>query len=184
MPSVRVNWIGAAALALLWSISAYAADDPCAAFTWDVHHERELFAKPAEALTGGRSDAAAPDLKVDRLYEVALAKQADVSFVTKPGKAAPEGASYAALVHLKVPAGGTWRISLDAKLWVDVLVDGGAIASSDFQGRPGCSAPHKIVEFVLPAGEVLTVQISSGAAPGVKLSVTRAPARAVISTTP
>jgi len=34
------------------------------------------------------------------------------------------------------------------------------------------------VEFVLPAGKVLTLQISSGTAPTVKLSVTRAAARA------
>jgi hypothetical protein len=172
------KWIFTAVVTLLWTVHACAADDPCAAFTWDVRHERELFAKPAEALVGGHTEAAVPPLKVDRLYELTLAKQAEVSFATKPGKAAMGDGDYAALVHLTVPAAGSWRISLDSKLWVDVLADGGAIASSDFQGRSGCSAPHKIVEFVLPAGKVLTLQISSGTAPTVKLSVTRAAARA------
>ena len=169
------KWIFAAVMALIWALPVCAADDPCDAFSWDVHHERELFAKPAEALAGGHTSAAAPTVKVDRLYELTLAKQSEISFVTKPGRAATGDGDYAALVHLTVPAGGTWRISLDAKLWVDVLADGGAIASSDFQGRPGCSAPHKIVEFVLPAAKVLTVQISSGSTPTVKLSVSRAP---------
>jgi hypothetical protein len=172
------KWIFAAVAGLLWSAAACAADDPCAAFTWDVHHERELFAKPAEALVGGHTDAAAPALKVDRLYELTLAKQPEVSFPSKPGRAAMGDGDYAALVHLTLPAAGMWRVSLDSKLWVDVLADGGAIASSDFQGRPGCSAPHKIVAFVLPAGKVLTLQISNAAAPTVKLSVTRAPTRA------
>lgn len=178
MNTICAKWISAATLALLCALPARAAEDPCAAFTWDVHHERELFAKAAEALVGGHASAAAPDVKVDRLYELTLAKQSEVSFVTKPGKAALGDGDYAALVHLTVPADGTWRISLDSKVWVDVLAGAGAIASSDFQGRPGCSAPHKIVEFVLPAGKLLTLQISSASAPKVKLSVTRAVARA------
>jgi hypothetical protein len=177
--STCARWIlGSLLMLLLSAMPAIGAEDPCTAFTWDVHHERALFATPGEALAGARTSAGAPALKVERLYNLTLAKRAELSFTTKPATAAAGDSDYGALLHLTVPEAGTWRISLESKLWVDVLADGVAIASSDFQGRPGCSAPHKIVEFVLPAGKVLTVQLSGAAAPTVKLSVTRTAARA------
>ncbi len=51
------------------------------------------------------------------------------------------------------------------------------IASKDFQGRPGCDAPHKIVEFVLPAGTPLTLQFRAGSQDTLKVSVSRSPAQ-------
>jgi hypothetical protein len=167
-----------ALLLLLPAVAAAADDDPCAAFSWDVHHERALFATPAKALLGGHSSADAPAVSVDHLYALTLTKQSQVSFAVKPGRSSAGDSDYAAIIKLTVPEAGTWRISLDSKVWVDVLADGAAIASADFQGRAGCNAPHKIVEFVLPAGKALTVQISAAAAPLAKLAVTRAAAHA------
>jgi hypothetical protein len=56
-----------------------------------------------------------------------------------------------------------------------VLANGALIASRDFQGRPGCSAPHKIVEFALPASTPLTLEFSGGSAPEVKVTITHSP---------
>jgi hypothetical protein len=56
-----------------------------------------------------------------------------------------------------------------------VIDRGTAIPSRDFQGRPGCHAPHKIVEFELPASTPLTLQFSAGDAAILRVAVLRAP---------
>lgn len=69
---------------------------------------------------------------------------------------------------MTVAQASSYRISLDAPLWIDVLANGGALAARDFQGRAGCSAPHKIVEFELPANTPLTLHTRSPARPAPK----------------
>jgi len=76
-----------------------------------------------------------------------------------------------------VPQAGNYRISLDAPLWIDVLADAAALPARDFQGRPGCSAPHKIVEFELPGNTPLTLQFSGAQSATVRLAITRSPGR-------
>jgi hypothetical protein len=156
-------------------LAAARADDPCAAFTWDVHHERDLFSKEALDLASGKALSDAPALAPEHLYELELRAQPEVSFTAPPSRVWPKEATYAGLARLTVEAAGIYRFALDQPAWVDVVVNGAVLPSRDAQGRSGCSAPHKIVEFVLPAAKVLTVQISSGSTPTVKLSVTRAP---------
>jgi hypothetical protein len=69
-----------------------------------------------------------------------------------------------------------YRVSLEQPLWVDVIANGTLVPAKDFQGRPGCNAPHKIVEFTLPAQVPITLQFSSGGVSTVKVTVTRSPA--------
>jgi hypothetical protein len=137
-----------------------------------------LFAQAPETLPATSTESAAPALAMDRLYELKLARQSEVHFAAPPGRPSPSDGSYGTLLHLRVPQPGTYRIALDSKVWVDVLADGAALAAGDFTGRPGCSAPHKIVEFVLPAGKTLILQLSGATTATVRLSVTRAPERA------
>ena len=154
------------------------AEDPCAAFTWDVTHERTLFREEGQNLAAGNAAAAAPALATDRLYQLQLRAQTEVAFATQPGKKMPdEGKTYAGLASLTVATGGIYRIALDQALWVDVIADDSLVQARDFQGRPGCNAPHKIVEFLLPAGKPITLQFSGGRLSTVKLSVTRSPGR-------
>ena len=80
------------------------------------------------------------------------------------------------MVGLTVGTAGVYRISLSQPLWIDVIANGAVVPAKDFQGRPGCDAPHKIVEFVLPARAPITLQFSGGSVPAVKVSVTRSPA--------
>jgi hypothetical protein len=68
-----------------------------------------------------------------------------------------------------------YRIALDQPLWVDVIANGTVVQAKDFQGRPGCNAPHKIVEFLLPAASPITLQFSGSAVRVVKVTVTRSP---------
>jgi hypothetical protein len=154
------------------------AEDPCAAFTWDVSHEQTLFRQEAQNLAAGNGAAAAPTLAIDRLYQLQLRAQTDVAFSTQPGKKMPdEGKTYGGLASLTVETGGIYRIALDQALWVDVIADNSLVQAKDFQGRRGCNAPHKIVEFLLPARKPITLQFSGGRVSTVKVTVTRSPAR-------
>ena len=46
------------------------ADDPCAAFTWDVRHERTLFSQQPQSLAVGQTLAASPAIVTDQLYQL------------------------------------------------------------------------------------------------------------------
>ena len=153
------------------------ADDPCAAFTWDVRHERTLFGQQPRPLAAGSTLAAAPTAVTDQLYALKLTGQAGVTFPATPGTRPKTDAPYAGLVRLTVSAAGVYRISLDQPVWVDVVANGSIVAAKDHQGRPGCNAPHKIVEFVLPAGTPVTLQFSAGTVATAKVTVTRSPAQ-------
>lgn len=152
------------------------ADDPCAAFSWNVRHERELFSKEPIDLASGRASADAPVLTPERLYELELRAQPEVSFVAPPSRSWPQEATYAGLARLTVEAAGIYRFALDQPAWVDVVANGTLLQSRDFQGRAGCSAPHKIVEFELPAGRPLVLEFSSSVTPSMRVTVSRAPA--------
>jgi len=151
------------------------AGDPCSAFTWDVHHERDLFGKDALDLASGKALADAPALAPERLYELELRAQPEVSFAAPPSRVWPKEATYAGLARLTVEAAGVYRFALDQPAWVDVVVNGTLLPSRDSQGRSGCNAPHKIVEFALPAGRPVTLEFSASVTPSLKLTVTRSP---------
>lgn len=153
------------------------ADDSCAAFTGDVRHERALFGEEPHPLVAGTAAATSPTLTTDQLYQLQLKARPEVTFVTQPGKNVPNnGETYAGLARLLLETSGVYRIALDQGLWVDVIANDSVVQAKDFQGRHGCSAPHKIVEFQLPARTPITLQLSGGRVPAVKVTVTRSPA--------
>jgi hypothetical protein len=151
------------------------AIDPCSTFDWDVRHERALFAGEARPLAAGRTAAAAPAVAPGRLYRLELHPRAEVTFAVPPAQSHPPPGGYAGLVTLEVNAAGSYRVALDQGFWIDVVANHVSIQSSGHQGRSGCAAPHKIVEFTLPASTPLTLQLSGGDAPTLRLAVTRAP---------
>lgn len=165
------------AVGLLSAVAAAsAADDPCAGFSWNVAHERQLFATDPLTVPAGRNLSAAPALSLDRLYELELSAQPEVSFAAPPGRTWPGEATYAGLVTLTVPTAGVYRIALDQAAWVDVIARGAPLESRDFQGRSGCSTPHKVVEFTLPAATPLAIQVSGGVVSLLRITLTRSPA--------
>jgi hypothetical protein len=163
---------------LLWlpacGWSAEAAD-PCAQFTGNVERERALFAGAAQALGAGAEVALAPAMTPGRLYQLTLLPQAQVHFAVPPEKQRPAPDPHAGLVSLSLEHAGRYRIALDQPVWVDVINSGVAVKSADFQGQKGCSAPHKIVEFSLPAHAPLLLQFSAGGE-HVRVSITAAAA--------
>ena len=174
MTLLRVAAAVAALLALPFA-SAKAAVDPCAAFSWDVHHERDLFSKQPIDLASGKAIADSPTLTPDRLYELELRAQPEVTFSAPPSRTWPEEATYAGLARLTVETAGVYRFALDQPAWVDVVVGGAVLQSRDSQGRVGCSTPYKIVEFALPAGKPLVLEFSASVTPSLRVTVTRSP---------
>jgi hypothetical protein len=151
------------------------ADDPCAAFSWDVRHERDLFSKQPVDIASGRAFADAPALTPDRLYELELRAQPEVTFAAPPSRTWSEEATYAGLARLTVDTAGIYRFALDQPAWVDVVANGTVLQSRDAQGRVGCSAPYKIVEFALPAGKTLVLEFSASVTPSIRVTVSRSP---------
>jgi hypothetical protein len=162
-------------VALLTCTTAYAADaDPCAGYTWNVTAERALFAGSAQPAMAGKDAASGPALKAGRLYELTLAPEGRVRFRVTPGKKGKTEAGFAGLARLHVMRAGSYRVALDQASWVDVVGGEKLIPSGSFAGQHGCSAPRKIVQFDLPAGDLL-LQISGVANERVRLTVTAAP---------
>jgi hypothetical protein len=170
-------WAGtmAVAMALLLSVPTVRASDACSQFKWDVGREHALFQQPATAAIGSVALASAPMLKVGTLYDLSLQPQDGVHFVHALGKKMITDGAYAGLARFKVEQSGHYRVSLGTPFWVDVVDGDQLVPTADFGGSPGCDTPHKIVEFVLPGGHDLVLQVGAGTAKDVKLSVTAIP---------
>jgi hypothetical protein len=152
------------------------AADPCDGFTWNVKQERALFGGTPQSLPAGKDGASAPRIKPQRLYELRLVPQEQVTFVAAPGKKMLTDGAYAGLVRMAVRTPGVYRVSADKEVWIDVAAGGKLVPSKDFRGQQGCHAPHKVVEFELsPAGQ-FTLQFSANTNGTVRVSVTRSPA--------
>jgi hypothetical protein len=176
MKKQNEHWVAVALVLLLGGGGAsMAADDPCTGFSWNVAHERSLFAGKAKTQKAGAELSSAPSVTADHLYELALTAQDQVHFQAPPGKAPKTGGTYAGLVRLKVPTQGLYRISVDQPFWIDVVSGVELVHSTDYQGSAGCSAPHKIVQFVLPANQDLVLQVSGMPSPKARLTITSAP---------
>ena len=163
-----------ATLLLGLAAAAAHADDPCAGFKWNVAHERALFAGQGQALAAAKDAAAAPQLDPERLYDLSLLSQATVALRIPAGAKSSFDGAFAGFARVAIATAGRYRVSLDQGGWIDVVGDTGAITSSDFAGQRGCSAPHKVVEFELPAG-VLLLQLTGISEPHVRLTLTRVP---------
>jgi len=153
--------------------NAVRAAEPCSGFKWDLQRERALFDSQPSAIEAGRDAAAPPSLALDRLYAVALHAQDAVQFAAPPAKKMLSDGAYAGILRFRVAVAGHYRVSLGAPFWVDVVAAAGKpLDAIDFGGSPGCTRPHKVVEYALPAGVPLTLQLSGQTAQIVELTLT------------
>jgi hypothetical protein len=150
------------------------AADPCDAFTWNVAHERAVFATPAVAVSAAAAAGPSPTLAPDTLYDIALTAQDKVHFVLAPERKSLADGAYAGMVTLHIPAAGKYRVSMSEGFWIDLISGGKFVPTDDFTGSHGCRAPRKIVQFVLPAGD-LTLQFANNNSPSVEVTITAAP---------
>jgi hypothetical protein len=59
--------------------------------------------------------------------------------------------------------------------WIDAIAAGKILETKDYHGQRGCSSPHKIIEFELPASVPILLEFSSAGSPEVRVSITAAP---------
>lgn len=147
------------------------AEDACAGFKWDLTQERALFAGSSEPATATAEAAAAVELAPARLYALSLKPQSQVQVVVPLGRKATIDGAFAGLARLKIAAAGPYRVSLDQSGWIDIVGGQGALAATDFSGAQHCNAPHKTVQFDLPAGELI-LQLTGVSGSVIKLAVT------------
>jgi len=173
----NLNAALAATLLVLAASGAEAAERSggCIEFAWDVRAEHLLFAMNPLPLAAGVDRATTPTVTVDRLYQLHLQRHADVTFPMPPGVRELRAEGFGGLAQLQVAVPGTYRISADQPLWIDVAFNGALLKPLDYQGRHDCTNPHKIVEFQLPMGVNLTLQISNATSAEARISVTPAP---------
>ena len=185
--SRALPWLTLSMLALGAADWATAADDPCAGFKWNVTEERAVFSQKAQSSAAGHDAASAPALKTKTLYDLSLSPEEGVKFVVPPGKKPLPDGAFAGLVHFRVSTTGAYRVALDQGLWIDVVSHQASIEATGFTGAHDCTAPRKIVQYNLPAGEDLMLQISGAKKNHVRVAVTPAPAASaapVTSTAP
>ena len=165
-----------AALANSFAGEAACGTEPCAGYSWDVSHERALFAQPASTLPAGKDGASSTPLLPERLYQLQLLPQDQVRFVVAPGRNPRAEGSYAGLAQFPVTRAGNYRIAADAAVWIDVVADGKLVASKDFQAQHECTAPRKVVEFELAAAPHQILEISGARDADVRITITTSPA--------
>jgi hypothetical protein len=158
------------------AVPAALAADPCSDFKWDVHTERSLFESPAHPVVAGLSSSSAVPVTLDRLYQLQLGPQAEVAFAAAPAKKQWSDGAHAGLATFDISVAGSYRVALDAPVWIDVVANGLVVPSKDFQGAHGCNAPHKIVVFDLPVAQHVVLQLSGASSGSVRVAITRVPA--------
>ena len=147
--------------------------DGCKKFAWDVSHEVAVMKQtPAPVTAGIKPGAQAPEVKLDKPYELKLSPQAGVTYSAQPMKPTLDDSSRGGLVRFHTGKAGLYRVALTTGHWVDVVDGDTPIKSKDFSGSRECPRPHKIVEFELPANKDLVLQFSGSTDPTVIASVT------------
>ena len=165
------------ALGLAGAAKPLHADDACIDFKWDVSKERALFAGTPTSLKATKELTSAPVIVPNRLYQLRLMPQDQVTFAVSPGKKAAATGAFAGLATLKIAGAGAYRIAIDLPVWIDVVSSGSLVAAKDFEGQRNCSAPQKIVEFDLTGEQPFVLQFSSGMSENILLTVTSSPVR-------
>lgn len=143
----------------------------CEAFARDVSGELAAMGTPSPAVTAGGSGREAVRIAAGRRHDVGLRPLGEVALAAEPGKAMPAGAM-AGLLVFQVPADGRYRVSLGTAHWVDVVDGGRVLASLDHEGQRGCPLLRKVVEFELPGGRDLVLQLVGGAGAATAVLVT------------
>jgi hypothetical protein len=152
------------------------AEDACMDFKWDVSRERALFAGPPTVMQAGTDVKSAPIVLPNQLYQLALAAQNSVNFSVRQGKKSDDDA-HAGLAILRIGAEGSYRVSVDLPVWIDVVTQESVLQPTDFQGQHECAAPRKVVVFDLKGTKPFLLQFSGAAVGQLLVTVTPVPAR-------
>jgi hypothetical protein len=163
-----------AASLLVFAAPALADEvEGCGHFVWDVSHEIAVMKqKPQSVAAGLKAGPDAPLLQLDHLYDLKLSGQGGVTYAVKPAKPTLNDSAQGGVARFHIDRAGAYRVSITSGHWIDVVDGSQVIKSRDFTGAHGCDRPRKIVEFDLPAGRDLTLQLSGSTDAAVLLSIT------------
>jgi hypothetical protein len=113
--------------------------------------------------------AAQASLTIGKAAQLRLSPTPTIRFPVRPDRpAAPN--THGGIASFTVAHPGTYRVALGSGMWIDVVQEGRAIASTTHAHGPACSGIRKIVDFRLKTGRHL-LQISGGKEPNVTVLV-------------
>lgn len=150
-------------------LQAGAPAGSCDSYTWDVGKERALFATTPTVVVASTEMKGAPRLRVGQLYELHLSPSPQIGRLRGDAR---RPVKYAGIASVRIATSGTYHIALDNNAWVATVSGIAANIPKGFQGAVECSAPRKLVDFDLSAGQIYTVQISVSPTATVRLSIT------------
>lgn len=156
-------------LALLVCTAALAQGPPvgCDRFKWALDHERELLASASQMTSGAELHQ-----PLATAVTVALVPYAEAKLPTPPSRAPKAAGGYAGFITVSaVPNPGTYRVTLSAPAWIDVVQNGHNLQSTAFSGASGCPGIAKSVKYQLSA-EPFVIELSNTTTPAISLVVT------------
>ncbi len=163
---MKARWL--IPIALLIAAPALAQEPVgCDKFKWPLDHERALLASPSQLSSG-----AAMAQPLAAAVTLALLPLSDAKLPVAPSRAPKSPDSYAGFVSAPtLPKAGTYRVTLAAPAWIDVIQSGQALQSTAFSGASGCTGLAKSVKFEISAATFI-VELSGTAAHALSFVVT------------
>ena len=128
---------------LLIAAPAFAQEQVgCDKFKWPLERERALLTQAPVAKSGG-------EIALGAAVKLTLVPVVEAKLPVPPSRT-PKSGSYAGIIQISaLPATGTYRVTLTANAWVDVVQDGQIVPSGEFTGAGGCEGLRKSVKFKL-----------------------------------
>lgn len=130
-----------------------------------------LQATTGEAIAATLAAAEAPFIEAGRLYAVTLASAEGVVWSVPPKRPPDAGHPFGGVMAWRISSPGRWRIGLSNSAWVDLIVNGVAVASAGHGGDPNCQRPHKVVDFELSGEDAVVIQLSHSADEQLQMSL-------------
>jgi hypothetical protein len=157
-------------LLALFATAPALADEPvgCDKFKWPLDKERLTLTGTdlPKILSGERVALPLPFGAIVALKPLGAAK-----LPVTPERTPKSSDSFAGFFEVPAPKkSATYRITLAAEGWIDVVQDGRAVKASAFSGALGCDGVRKSVKFPLAAAP-FTVALSGIAADEIKLVI-------------
>ena len=157
-------------LALCASVTPCLAQEPvgCDKFKWPLDKERAtLTGTDLPKLKSGDKVA----FPIPFGASVALVALGDAKLPAAPERTPKDPNSHAGYIAVPAPPkAGTYKITLSAEGWIDVVQNGQRIKSGAFSGALGCEGIRKSVKFELAQAPV-TVELSSVKSNTINLTV-------------
>jgi hypothetical protein len=158
-----------AAFLILASAPA-AAQEPsgCDKFKWPLDKERATLNGTDLPKVNSGDRIAWP---IPFAATIGLSNLADAKLPFPPERAPKSAASFAGFIHVPAPPrAATYKVTVSAESWIDVMQDGHTVKSAAFSGATGCEGVRKSVKFDL-AARPFTLELSGAPENSIRIVV-------------